>query len=381
MKTILCDTQDTIWLKKYENKLQLALYIAYLEARRGGKRTTRDEQMFELNADENLKLLRRDILNKTYRPSRSSAHIIYNPVIREIFAATFRDRVVHHLIFDTVYDWWDKRMITDAYSCRVGKGTLYGVQRLDHHIRAVSHNYARKAYVAKLDIQGYFMSLPRRELYERAIWGLNKQFAGKTDSREYETARFLWHKTIFDDPIHGVRKKGDLTGWDKLPASKSLFGQPAGKGIVIGNLTSQLLSNIYLDQLDRFVVYDLGYKHYGRYVDDFYIVVSEDELEQLKKDIGAIEMFLKIKQLKLHPKKRTLRDASQGVPFLGAVVYNNHIVPGPRLKKNTRIACKEVMMGIRHEDTVVSYLGHAKHMNSATMLKKAFYEVGWEYNV
>ena len=376
-----CDKQDATWLKQYENRLQLALYIAYLEARKGGKRLTHDEQKFELNVDENLKLLRKDILRKTYEPSRSSAHIIYKPVIREIFAATFRDRVVHHLIFDTVYDWWDKRMIADAYSCRVGKGTLYGIQRLDHHIRTVSHNYARKAYILKLDIQGYFMSLPRKELYERAIWGLDRQFADRKSSSEYEMAKFLWHKTIFDDPIHGVYKKGDLSGWDKLPPSKSMFGQPAGKGIVIGNLTSQLLSNIYLDQLDRFVVYDLGYKHYGRYVDDFYIVVSEDELPQLKRDVGAIEAFLRLKQLTLHPKKRMLREVSQGVPFLGAVVYKNHIVPGQRLSKNTRIACREVMMGIRNEDTVVSYLGHVKYMNSTNMLKKAFYEVGWEYSL
>ena len=191
----------------------------------------------------------------------------------------------------------------------------------------------------------------------------------------------MWHKTIFDDPIHGVHKKGDLSGWDKLPASKSLFGQPAGKGIVIGNLTSQLLSNIYLDLLDRFVVYDLGYKHYGRYVDDFYIVVSEYELPQLKRDVGAIEAFLRLKQLTLHPKKRMLREASQGVPFLGAVVHKNHIVPGQRLNKNTKIACREVIMGIRDIDTIVSYLGHAKHMNSAKMLKDAFCEVGWEYSV
>lgn len=381
MKKISLDGDASIWTNEFEHRLQLALYVAYLEARKGGKRSTHDEQIFELNADENLKLLRNDVLNKTYRPSRSTAHIIYNPVIREIFAATFRDRVVHHLIFDTVYDWWDKRMIEDAYSCRVGKGTLYGIRRLDHHIRAVSQNYARKAYVAKLDIQGYFMSLPRKELYERAIWGLDRQFAGRANSREYDMVKFLWHRTIFDDPIHGVRKKGDLTGWDKLPASKSLFGQPAGKGIVIGNLTSQLLSNIYLDMLDRFVMYDLGYKHYGRYVDDFYIVVSEEELPQLLRDIGAIEDFLKLKQLRLHPKKRTVRDAAQGVSFLGAVVYNGHIVPGKRLTRNTRVACEEVIMGRKKEETIISYLGHAKHLNSTAMLQKSFRKVGWEYNV
>ncbi len=381
MKEIALDKEDKEWVGSFENRLQLALFTAYLEARRGGKRATRDEQLFELNADENLKLLRKDILNKTYRPSRSTAHIIYNPVIREIFAATFRDRVVHHLIFDTVYEWWDRRMIEDAYSCRVGKGTLYGIKRLDHHIRSVSHNYAKKTYVVKLDIQGYFMSLPRRELYGRAVWGLNRQFKGKETSREYEVMKFLWQTTIFDDPIHGVRRKGDLTGWDKLPASKSLFGQPAGRGIVIGNLTSQLLSNIYLDQLDRFIVYELGYKHYGRYVDDFYIVVSEEQLPQLKKDLKAIEEFLKLKQLTLHPKKRMIRKIEQGVPFLGAVVYPNHIVPGKRITKNTRIACEEVMAGIRGEESIVSYLGHAKYLNSVRMLKRNFYRVGWEYNV
>lgn len=381
MRKIELDVSDKEWLRTFENKLQLVLFVAYLEARRGGKRSTKDEQAFELNLYENLKMLREDILDKSYRPSRSTAHIIHNPVIREIFAATFRDRIVHHLIFDTVYDWWDRRFIDDSYSCRVNKGTLYGIRRLDHHIRSVSLNYKRKAYVLKLDIRGYFMSLPRAELYEKAIWGLDRQFAGRTDTREYELMRFLWYQTIFDDPIHGVRKRGNLNGWEMLPRSKSLFNQPAGKGIVIGNLTSQLLSNVYLDELDRFVVYTLGWKHYGRYVDDFYIVATEEELPRLKSDVWAIEEFLKLKQLTLHPKKRMLCESRQGVPFLGAVIYNDHIVPGRRLKQNVRIACKEVMMGMKDERTIISYLGHVKHFNGTRMLEKCFREMGWEYVV
>jgi retron-type reverse transcriptase len=381
VKKIELKVGDKEWLRKFENRLLFALYVAYLEARKGGKRGTKDEHQFELNADENLIKLRDDILAKTYRPSRSTAHIIHNPVIREIFAATFRDRVVHHLIFDTVYDWWDKRFIYDSYSCRVGKGTLLGVQRLDYHIRAVSDNYKKEVYVLKMDIQGYFMSLPRRELYERAMWGLDRQFIGRQDSKEYELIKFLWYQTIMDDPIHGVRKRGSLKGWTELPDSKSLFKQEPGKGIVIGNLTSQLLSNVYLDMLDRFIVYDLGYKYYGRYVDDFYIVVDEAGVAQLKKDIKAIEMFLAAKKLTLHPRKRSLRKSSQGVPFLGAVVYNNHIVMGERLKRNIRVACREVVMGIRDERTVVSYMGHTKYMASAVMLEKLFAEVGWEYEI
>ncbi|MBR0479953.1 hypothetical protein IJJ49_01635 [Candidatus Saccharibacteria bacterium] len=381
MRTISLDEIDREWLRSFDNRLLFALYVAYLEARKGGKRGTKDEHAFELNADENLIMLRDDILDKSYRPSRSTAHIIHNPVIREIFAATFRDRIVHHLIFDTVYPWWDRRFIYDSYSCRIGKGTLKGIQRLDYHIRSVSENYKRKAYVMKMDIQGYFMSLPRVELYERAIWGLDQQFAGRKDSKEYEITKFLWFHTIMDNPTHGARKRGDLRGWKDLPDSKSLFKQPPGRGIVIGNLTSQLLSNIYLDMLDRFIVYDLGYKHYGRYVDDFYIVVSEDELPQLKKDVKAIEAFLATKKLILHPNKRSLRESVQGIPFLGAVVYNNHIVMGERLKRNIRVAAREVYMGIRDQDTVVSYLGHTKYMNSAKMLKELFEEVGWRYYI
>lgn len=367
------------WMRDFENRMQVALWLAYKEARKGGKRKTVDEHRFELNADANLKILRKAILNKEYKPSRSRAHIIHNPVIREIFAACFRDRVVHHLVFETVYPWWDKHLIDDAYSCRINKGTKYGIERLDYHIRSASHNYARKVYVLKLDIQGYFMSLPRDRLYERAIWGLRRQFAGREDSEEFELMKFLWHEIIFDDPTHGARKVGDLEAWRRLPASKSLFKQLAGTGIVIGNLTSQLLSNIYLDQLDRFIVYTLGYKHYGRYVDDFYVVVTEEQLPQLKKDIKAIEAYLRTLRLTLHPRKRMLQESSKGTPFLGATIYHNHIIPGKRMMKNAEWAFREVEMGIRDERTVISYMGHMKYMDGKQVLRMCFEAVGWDY--
>lgn len=359
--------------------LELNLYKAYLEARKGGKRKTFDEHRFEANAIANIINLEKSIRNRTYVPSRSEAHIVREPVIREIFAAPFRDRVVHHLLFGTVYPWWDKRFIYDSYSCRKNKGVLFGVQRLDHHIRAVSQNYAKKCYVLKLDIQGYFMSLPRKELLERALWGLKQQFAGREDSEEYKIMKFLWQEIIMDDPVKGARRRGRLSDWNDLPKSKSLFYQPAGRGIVIGNLTSQLLSNVYLDQLDRFVTLELGYKHYGRYVDDFFIVVTEEQLPQLKKDVKVIEEYLKSIRLTLHPKKRLLVESSQGVPFLGAVVHHGYIVPGKRLQKNVIRAYKEVVAGERSIDTVPSYLGHLKHINGYTLAKLAFELAGWDY--
>ncbi len=353
---------------------------AYWDARKNGKRRTRDEQDFEINEDENLHRLLADILNRTYHPSRGTVHIIYKPVMREIFAAPFRDRVVHHLIYNLVYDWWDHHFIDDSYSCRVGKGTLYGIRRLDWHIRSESRNYAREVAIAKLDISGFFMSMPRKRLLGLALMGLRKQFRGQLDSPVYKMLEFLWTEIIMDDPVEGVRIIGRRSAWKKLPPEKSLFNQPPGVGIVIGNLTSQLLSNIFLNELDRFVKFRLGYKHYGRYVDDFYIVVTEDKLPQLKRDVRAIERFLSGMGVKLHPKKRAFYTSLRGVPFLGAVVHRGYVLPGERLKRNFRQACVEVEAGKKDIATLVSYLGHVKHFNKVNFVSEAFERVTWKYN-
>ena len=375
----LIDPADRTWLSKYENRLLFELYVAYLEARRGGKRATFDEHKFEAHEFENLVNLRDTIIDKTYAPSRGTAHIIYNPVIREIFAASFRDRVVHHYIYNKVYDWWDRRFIYDSYSCREGKGTKFGIERLSSHIQSASENYKRRVYVIKMDIQGYFMSLPRRQLYERAMWGLDRQYAGHY-GKEYEIIRFLWGQTIFDDPCCGVKRKGWPKDWKNLPDSKSLFKQQPGVGIVIGNLTSQLLSNIYLDQLDRYIVYDLGWKHYGRYVDDFYIVVPEEDLNQALLDIKAIRRFLERLGLKLHPDKFSVQPAENGTDFLGGVVYPGFVVPGKRLIRNAKKAFSETAAGVRDIETVISYLGHMKYFSANKTVNRLFDRVGWEYH-
>jgi len=375
----LFDPDDRQWMMRFENRLLFELYTAYLEARRGGKRGTFDEHKFEVHDFENLVSLRDSMLDKTYRPSRGTAHIIHNPVIREIFAASFRDRVVHHWMYDIVADWWDKRFIEDSYSCREGKGTKYGIERLESHIQAASNNYREDPWVIKMDVQGYFMSLPREKLYERAMWGLNQQFLGNY-GKKYELMRFCWAQTIFDDPCREVRKKGWPEDWADLPDSKSLFKQPPGVGIVIGNLTSQLLSNIYLDQLDRYIVYDLGWEHYGRYVDDFYIIVRDKDLPRALNDAKSIEEFLKRLGLTLHPHKRSVQRASKGVAFLGGVVYPGRTYPGRRLIHNAARAFDEVIAGKRDPESVISYLGHMKYFSSKKITGELFDRVGWEYS-
>jgi len=361
-----------------ESWLLAELARAFFLARKA-KRSTKDEQLFEVRLFENLLQLRDDILNRTYRPSRGIAFIVHEPVVREIFAAPFRDRVIHHFLFNGVADWWDRRLIHDCYSCRVGKGTLFGVKRLAHHIQSATDGYREEAYSIKMDVQGYFMSLPREGLFERVVWGLDRQFPNK--GARYEIYKELWAEVIFDDPTAGVKLRGLEKEWKKLPKSKSLFSQPEGKGIVIGNLSSQLLSNIYLDLLDRFIKFDLGYKHYGRYVDDFYLIVKESEFERAKKDIRLIDQFLADLGLTLHPRKTRIQNVKKGTEFLGTVVYPGRIVPGKRVQSKYYKALKDVEAGLKDIETVTSYMGILKHINSAKTQSKIFERAGLEFRV
>ncbi len=363
--------------EEFADWLLIELNRAYVEARKG-KRMTGDEHVFEVNEVENLVNLRDSILSRTYKPSRGIAFVTRKPVIREIFAAPFRDRVVHHFLFNAVAEWWDERLIYDCYSCRKGKGTWFGIKRASKNMRRASDNYRREAYVIKLDIQGYFMSLPRKQLYDRVVWGLDRQFAEK--DKIYSTIKYLWKEIIFDDPTENVTRKGSMKDWRDLPRNKSLFCQPQGKGIVIGNLSSQLLSNIYLDLLDRYVMFELGYKYYGRYVDDFYIMVPKEDYPKAREDVKKIEAFLKDIGLTLHPNKRYYQNIKRGMPFLGAVIYPGHIVPGPRVKNNFRRAVHEYSEGRRKQESVVSYMGYMKNLNGKKTTHEVFEQVGWDYN-
>lgn len=355
------------------------LIEAYHEARRNGKRKTKNEHELEMNEIENIVRLRDAILVRRYQPSRGIAFIIHDPVIREIFAAPFVDRVVHHFLFKHAIMWWEPRLWRGAYSCRKGKGTLYGVIDLQKNIRRVSRDGRLGAVVVKRDIQGYFMSLERQRLYDRICWGLDRQYC---DGGElYRTLKYLWKQVIFDDPIKGVRRKGELKEWRELPVSKSLFYQPEGRGIVIGNLTSQLLSNIYLDMLDRYIVYELGYKNYGRYVDDFYIVVRHSDLVKLiNEDMGRIEMFLAGLGLTLHPKKQDNVSIKSGVDFLGAKVFCDHILPGKRMVRNlANKAYKFASTGDGKSEGFGSYDGLMAHYRSEKAIREIYASVGWDY--
>lgn len=368
------------WLKADERNILLAeLMIAELQARKGGKRKTCDTHAFEANLYENLLRLRDALWNYEYEPSRGTAHVIFRPVQREIFAAPYVDRVVHHFIVNIIMDWWEKRLCYDSYSCRVGKGTSFGIARLDHHIRSVSDNFKKPCYVIKLDISGYFMHINRALLYERVMWGVDQQFANDK-SKRYQVLKHAIHEVVFDDPVRGVKIQGSYDDWRGLPEDKCMFCQPKGRGMVIGNLTSQFFSNIYLDPLDRFIKIDLGYQHYGRYVDDFYIVVSEEELPQARRDIKAIQHFLVSRGMSLNHNKTRIIPTWQGVPFLGIVNRNGALLPDKRVMRNFYTSARAMVAGTGKIESIVSYLGMLMHYDAEKVTTKIFDSVGWTYN-
>lgn len=191
--------------------------------------------MFEVNLFENLIRLRDALWDYEYKSSRGTAHVIFKPVQREIFAAPYPDRIVQHWVVDQIDEWWDHRPIKDSYFCRVGKGTKYGVERLRHHILSASHNLEIPVVICKLDIAGYFMHISRQIMYNRVVWGLDRQFANNKGKR-YKMLKYAIHEIVFDDPVRGVKIQGSYEDWRGLLEDKSLFVQPLGQGMVIGNL-------------------------------------------------------------------------------------------------------------------------------------------------
>ena len=134
------------------------VFDAYYDARRN-KRNTKSQLAFEMNLEHNLLQLYEELRTRTYKPSPCTCFITFDPVQREIFASSFKDRVVHHLLFNNIAHLFEKTFIHDSYSCREERGTLMGIERFEHHLRSCTQNYKFNAYVLKLDIKGYFMSI------------------------------------------------------------------------------------------------------------------------------------------------------------------------------------------------------------------------------
>lgn len=289
---------------------------------RASKRNTLNALAFEIDAEANVLALQAELRAHTYRPGRSICFVSAGPKPREVFAADFRDRVVHHVLVSRQEPLLDPSFIADSFACRRRKGTLAGSDRLGSFMRKVTVNGARPAWALRLDVASFFPSIHKQMLYE-------------TIARRIHDPELLWltRVILFHDPTESYRFRS-LNGHTPppgcpdypVPERKSLFGKGNLCGLPIGNLTSQFWANAYLDRLDQFVKHTLRCRYYVRYVDDM-VLLSTDR-EELVEWRAAIATFLRERlALELRPGTKELLPLAGGVEFVGWKTWWNRRVP------------------------------------------------------
>jgi retron-type reverse transcriptase len=316
------------------------LFLAWDEFKKN-KRKKKDVQRFEWKLEENIFQLHRDLKSKKYKHGPYTSFHIQDPKQRHIHKATVRDRVLHHAIFKVVNPIFEPTFIAHSFSCRTGKGTHKGINDVFSMLRSISGNGFKLCFALKCDIKKFFDTVDHNIL----IGIIQKRIKDKNA---------LW---LLEEIIESF-----------VSSQSNIFQR---KGLPIGNLTSQLFANIYLNEFDQFIKHNLRVKNYCRYTDDFAIVSdNKDHLSDLIPDIGY---FLKQRlQLKLHPKKVTIRKFCQGIDFLGYIILPRYRVL--RTKTRQRIFKKlskriveyksGVISGETLEQSLQSYLGVLSHANT-----------------
>ncbi|HAT7072804.1 TPA: hypothetical protein JAN90_08535 [Legionella pneumophila] len=336
-----------------------SLFQAYFDCRKN-KRNTMNALRFEVDYEGNLAAIREELNSSTWHPGRSIAFVIDKPVKREIFAADFRDRVVHHWLINQLNPLFEKAFIFDSYASRKGRGAHLGIARAAQFIRKCSLNYQRDCYVLKLDIMSFFIRINRRILWEKLRCFIDRHYNQSDKKLILEVAR----KIVENEPTSHCFIKGKRRDWQDFPKDKSLFYSRPHCGLPIGNLTSQVFANFYLNPFDHYIKHDLGLRFYARYVDDF--IMAHEDTAFLKSLIPQMEQFLQEElTLELHPRKQYLQHYRQGVPFLGVILKPHCIYAGRRIKGNFYDAiAKHNAVAKDHKPTIDEQMAFLCSINS-----------------
>jgi len=339
------------------------LYHNYLKCR-SNKRNTINALKFEAKAEENLFRLSEELKGRTYRPSRSICFVVERPKMREIIAADFRDRVVHHLLVQQLETIYESVFIHDSYACRVDKGIHKAVGRVQTFIRTGSDNGRKRLYSMHLDIRNFFMTIDKEILFRMIEKKVRKSFPlqqpppppfskGEYLDKEHtvnisplikgdrggcsfvDTLLWLAGVIIFHNPAEACIIKGKQELIPQLPPHKSLFHAEEGKGLPIGNLTSQFFANVYLNALDQFVKHTLKCRFYIRYCDDVQILdESPERLEAIREQIRLfVEGDL---LLKLNEKHGRVAPVTNGIDCLGYIIRPDYTLARRRVVNNLK---------------------------------------------
>jgi hypothetical protein len=283
------------------------LLCAYYDCRKR-KRNTANALKFETSLERNIMELYRELVDGSYQPGTSICFVVTRPKPREVWAADFRDRIVHHLLYNRIADRFHRSFIADSCACIPGRGTLYGAKRLEHKIRSITQNWTRRAYYLKLDMANFFVSIDKNILRDLLSRKINEPWTMR-----------LVDTILFHDPRENVRIKAAPDLLALIPPHKSLFNQPPHLGLPIGNLSSQFFANVYLDVLDQHIKHRIGARHYIRYVDD--MVLLHDSPTWLNAASAEIGRFVsEYLGLALNPRKTILQPIERGVDFVGQII-------------------------------------------------------------
>jgi len=280
---------------------------AYFDCR-ASKRNSASALAFEQDLEHNLRTLFDELHDGSYAPGRSICFVITRPKPREVWAADFRDRIVHHLLYNRISPRFYATFVVDSCACIPARGTLYAAERLEAKVRSVTQNWSRPAHYLKLDLANFFVSIDKTILHEL--------IANRVTEPWWQQ---LADQILFHDPRQNYEMRGRPELLERVPKHKRLTSQPSHLGLPIGNLSSQFFANIYLDVLDQFVKHRIGARHYVRYVDDFVLLHTSPQWLNAAHD--AIAAFLPERlHAHLNDGKTVLQPVARGIDFVGQVI-------------------------------------------------------------
>ena len=308
--------------------------VSWIEAYRDclrGKLSSKECCKYRIGGEEDVLRLALEAHNFTYTPSKSICFCVTRPKLREVFAADFRDRIVHHWICIRLEPLFEQRFVSQgdlSFNCRKGYGVLRAVETAKSHMMEVSANQTRPAYVMKLDLSGFFMSIDKEILWQMLSDFIEQNYFGN----DKEILTYLAKTTVMHTPQILCEKRGDAKLFDRLPANKTLFKAKATIGMPIGNLTSQLFANFYMNEFDNWlngIMREMGGR-YIRFVDDI-LMIGNDRKKMVKIIPIIRSRITKTLHLKMNDNKFYLQSIGHGVMFLGNVVrpdriYSNNIL-------------------------------------------------------
>lgn len=334
-------------------------YAAYVACRKG-KRTAVSCIEFETDLVANLARLTRQINDCTWHPQSHMCFVVLNPKPREIWASPFADRVVHHVAYRALRHRFEPHWIASTFACIPGRGTGAACQWAQDAARKVTAGWSRPAWVLQADIANCFPSIDRSMMADMLL-----------ERSPEPWLRHLVNEVVNVDVTDGAHFPGDPTLLDMIPAHKSLWHAPRGKGLPIGNLTSQFGANVYLDRIDQAVVRGRWALHYGRYVDD--MVLLDQSQDRLKLALANMTIALNRLGLHLHPGKTHIKPVTAGFDFAGRFVLPHRSYLRRATVRRAADALKQLDSNPHPAETVTSYLALARQVNGYKLRQSLAY--------